>query len=158
MTKNVIIIDEQGNQYGSTYPKRAKGLIKSGRARFVDNNTICLACPPKVNLEEHKMTENIPAVNNSQENISDTAVKTISAETPSIITAELLLKKLDEIQNNSGYLNQAFDTIEKIPQSSGADGESAGAKAAAVADIVRCRETTNQKLIELYSKMYDSIK
>ena len=35
MTKNVIVVDEQGNEYGATYPKRAKGLVKNGRARFV---------------------------------------------------------------------------------------------------------------------------
>ncbi len=58
MAKNIIVIDEQGNKHGVTYPKRAKGLIKNGRARFVDENTICLACPPEINLEENKMTNN----------------------------------------------------------------------------------------------------
>ena len=38
--------DEQGNEYEATYPKRAKGLVKNGRARFVGENKICLACPP----------------------------------------------------------------------------------------------------------------
>ena len=57
--KTVIVIDDQGNFYESTYPKRAKGLIKTGRARYVDDNTICLACPPnKYNLEEKKMNDN----------------------------------------------------------------------------------------------------
>ena len=46
MEKNIIVVDEQGNQYEATYPKRAKGLVKNGRARFVDEHTICLACPP----------------------------------------------------------------------------------------------------------------
>ena len=32
--KNVIVVDEQGNEYEATYPKRAKGLVKSGRARY----------------------------------------------------------------------------------------------------------------------------
>ena len=48
--KNIRVVDEQGNEYEATYPKRAKGLIKNGRARFVDENTICLACPPE-NME-----------------------------------------------------------------------------------------------------------
>ena len=48
--KNIIVVDEQGNEYEATYPKRAKGLVKNGRARFIDENTICLACPPE-NME-----------------------------------------------------------------------------------------------------------
>lgn len=44
--KNVIVVDEQGNEYEATYPKRAKGLVKNGRARFIGENKICLACPP----------------------------------------------------------------------------------------------------------------
>lgn len=32
--KNIIVIDEQGRVYEATYPKRAKGLVKNGRARL----------------------------------------------------------------------------------------------------------------------------
>ena len=55
----MIVVDSQGNEYEATYPKRAKGLVKSGRARFVGENKICLACPPNDNLEDNKMSENI---------------------------------------------------------------------------------------------------
>lgn len=59
LQKTIIVIDEQGKIYKSTYPKRAKGLVKSGRARYVDENTICLACPPKIhNLEDFEMNIN----------------------------------------------------------------------------------------------------
>ena len=40
--KNIIVVDEQGKTYEATYPKRAKGLVKNGRARFIDENKICL--------------------------------------------------------------------------------------------------------------------
>jgi hypothetical protein len=53
----VIVVDEQGNEYEATYPKRAKGLVKNGRARFVDENTICLASPPD-HMEEQNMNAN----------------------------------------------------------------------------------------------------
>ena len=36
------MIDEQGNEYEATYFKRAKGLVKNGRARFVNERTLCL--------------------------------------------------------------------------------------------------------------------
>lgn len=64
MTKNVSVLDEQGNCIGATYPKRAKGLVKHGRARFIDENVISLinepACPPDIdNSEENTMDNNI---------------------------------------------------------------------------------------------------
>ncbi len=35
MTKNVSVIDETGKIIGTTYPKRVRGLVNSGRARYV---------------------------------------------------------------------------------------------------------------------------
>ena len=42
MQKNVMVQDAAGQIIGSTYPKRAKGLLKSGRAVLVDDHTIQL--------------------------------------------------------------------------------------------------------------------
>ena len=42
MEKNVIVIDKSGVQIGSTFPKRAKGLVKNGRAEYIDDRTIRL--------------------------------------------------------------------------------------------------------------------
>ena len=53
--KNVIVVDEQGNILEATYPKRAKGLVKKGRARFISESMICLACPPE-KMEENEMS------------------------------------------------------------------------------------------------------
>ena len=53
----ITVTDEQGNSYFPTYPRRARGLVKKGRARFISANTICLNCPPQ-NQEEQQMTEN----------------------------------------------------------------------------------------------------
>lgn len=40
--KNVIVTDADGKEIGSTYPRRAKGLIKNGRAEYADDHTIRL--------------------------------------------------------------------------------------------------------------------
>jgi len=64
ITKNIRVIDAAGNKYEATYPKRAKGLVKNGRARFIDEHTLCLACPPNNNLEDKSM-------NNEMENRSN---------------------------------------------------------------------------------------
>lgn len=42
MEKNTIVLDELGNEVGRTYPKRARGLVKNGRAEYVDDCTIRL--------------------------------------------------------------------------------------------------------------------
>jgi len=47
MTKNVTVTDAQGNIIGTTYPKRASGLVKNGRAIFVDDCTIRLSGKPE---------------------------------------------------------------------------------------------------------------
>lgn len=55
MTKNVIVTDENGTYVGTTYPKRARGLVKNGRAIFVDDCTIRLSggkIPSEINLNQ----------------------------------------------------------------------------------------------------------
>ena len=42
MQKNVMVQDDAGQIIGSTYQKRAKGLLKSGRSVLVDDHTIQL--------------------------------------------------------------------------------------------------------------------
>lgn len=42
ITKNIIVTDAQGNQIGTTYPKRAKGLVKNGRAEYTNDCEIRL--------------------------------------------------------------------------------------------------------------------
>lgn len=134
--KNIIVVDEQGNEYEATYPKRAKGLVKSGRARFVDENKICLACPPNFDLEDKKMTEEI--------------------KTESICNIEYILSQIAKIQEQTEYLNIA---LEKLSQMGDGEGNmQCQANAQAIEDIVRCRETTNQQILSLYEKMYDDLK
>ena len=95
MEKTVRVIDGQGNLLEATYPKRAKGLVKHGRARFIDEQTICLTCPPNRSLEEPKMSEEYK-------------------ETFTLNPAEIL-KRIDEIQHDDAYIMQALETLEKIP-------------------------------------------
>lgn len=43
MKKNVVVTDEKGKIIGATYLKRARGLVKNGRALYVDDCTIRLS-------------------------------------------------------------------------------------------------------------------
>lgn len=57
MTKNVTIIAENGTYVGTTYPKRAKGLIRNGRALFVDDCTIRLFAKAEPSGENSNQSE-----------------------------------------------------------------------------------------------------
>ncbi len=144
--KNIIVVDEQGREYEATYPKRAKGLVKNGRARFVDENKICLACPlDNFETEDIKMSENIEI-----------------QEAKVTYSVEYILTKIAEIQSETAYLNEALAKLSTM-----SDGDSGGAgspgnilgaeKAKSFGDIVRCRETTNQQMLRVYEKMYDDL-
>lgn len=130
--KNIIVVDEQGNEYEATWPKRAKGLVKNGRARFIGDNKICLTCPPDTKLEGKQMSEN---TNNK-------------------LTVNYLLEQIEKIANETGYLHKAIEALNNM-DNAGVPGDMTGsAKAEALAAVVRCRETTNQQLLSTYTQMY----
>ena len=142
MEKNIEVVDEAGNVYEPTWPKRAKGLVKHGRARFVNENRICLACPPDMKTED----EHTSNVNNifGDMNAAD------------------ILQRINNIINQTGYITSAFEALVKMGDGDsgdcGAPGNIMGkAKAEAVAEVVRARETTNQQILRLYEKMYDDL-
>ena len=57
MTKNIIVTDANGDIIGTTYPKRAKGLVKNGRACFAGSDTIRMSAsvdPSDTNISEDK--------------------------------------------------------------------------------------------------------
>lgn len=141
--KNVKVVDEKGNILEATYPKRAKGLVKNGRARFVDENTICLACPPNKILEDNKM-----------DNINIDKTTGLVTETPaSKYNLEYALEQIERIAIDTDHITEAFDTLTDVKALGSGDNS-----VEAIVDIVKCRETTNQKLIDFYSKMVDDLK
>ena len=138
MEKNIFVVDEQGNQYEATYPKRAKGLVKNGRARFVDEHTICLACPPNHNhLEDIPMSENI----NTKETIS----------------VDYILKQIEKIVDQTAHIHDAIAKVGELNYGSPECGSPPDARAHALSEIVRCRETTNQQLLAFYQKLYEDL-
>ena len=150
--KNVIVIDDTGKVYEATYPKRAKGLVKNGRARFIDEHTICLACPPKNALEDSIMSEN------KNITITNKVENTAPAETKSTrLTMDYCLEQIENIRVQTEYLNTVIEELSKVKAAG--PGDTCGQeRAKALGDVVRCRETTNQRLIAFYEKMYDDLK
>lgn len=75
MTKNsgnaqkltVTVLSQDGEPTGLTYPRRAAGLVKKGRARFVNDSTIRLNSVSDVlNTEDIKMDNNINTLNETK--------------------------------------------------------------------------------------------
>ena len=173
--KNVRVIDEQGNEYEATYPKRAKGLVKHGRARFLSDDVICLACPPNsTDLEDSQMTDFLfhkkedtqptpvaPETPESPETpmVSETleAPETIetaeTAETPETpeeakeeISTTYLLEQIEAVRKDTDYLRKALDRIFEMEPG-------AETKICAIQKMVTRREATNQQLIQFYSDL-----
>ena len=146
MEKNVTVIDEEGKTIGVTYPKRAKGLIKKGRARRVDENTVCLACPPNENLEDIEMENTI-------EN------KTFEEE----VTLKYVLDKLDEARD--AFLNSEKEQIALL-ESPGFIPEMDSEDRAniynqyydKISAIKMCSQTSLQRMIAIYDKLIDELK
>ncbi len=134
--KNIIVVDEQGNEYEATYPKRAKGLVKNGRARFVDENKICLACPPDKILEEEKMTNNT----------NELTVKEIFTQ----IT--ILQKQLTE--NSQTSLHRLGDALSAFESE---NVEDSCEQISEICNVFYTRELTLLKMLEMYEKMYNDI-
>lgn len=75
--QTVVVLDEHGGVIGKTYPKRAKGLIKKGRAEFLSENVIRLkdSCPTEKS-EESIMEINEKVINNQSNESVENAVET----------------------------------------------------------------------------------
>lgn len=177
MPKNIAVVDENGNEYEATYPKRAKGLVKKGRARFIDESTICLACPPDnisedstmpkekntyedANAADISVTANdiIIDENVSASDLAESAeweTKTETAEDN--ITVREILKRIDDISTDGAFLTSAISELANV-KISGPGDIGAQEKARAFGEMVKAREETNRRLIDFYEKIYQDVK
>ena len=99
--QTITIVDEHDKQIGKTYPKRANGLIKNKRARYIDENKIMLiACPSdEYIMEENKMNNN--ELNNNKLNNNK-------------LDIQYIIDKIDAIlANNNEILNVIKDFDEQ---------------------------------------------
>ncbi len=142
MTKNVIVVDEQGNEYGATYPKRAKGLVKNGRARFVDENKICLACPPNEYLEDKEMSENTNVnIELGEKEVFDQIV--------------LLQKQLTEMTATTS-LHWLADALNSA-HGEDCEAQLSDDQVSEICTVFAQREETLNQMLNTYRKIYDDI-
>ena len=154
--KNILVVDEQGNEYEATWPKRARGLVKKGRARFLSENKICLACPPTIDLEDNEMADI------EKDNVKVTENDVPKSESVEVIDLAYIFKQIKDIQLQTEYLNEVINKLSLMSDGDSGEGGSPGniqgqAKAQALGDVVRCRETTNQQLLNFYITVYNDM-
>ena len=152
----IEVVDSSGKIIGRTYEKRAKGLVKKGRARFTDENRITLL--PSEDAHEYTDTEGYKM----DERINTENIENISEEN-SQYTIESVMQCMKKILDDTQYIKDAIFNVTEIPSGDtgdcGSPGDIAGkAKAEAISTIVRERENTNQKLIDFYNKVYNDLK
>ena len=145
--KNIIVVDENGTVFESTWLKRANGLVKKGRARWLEERTICLACPPE-KTEDNKM-ENVRQTETATEPVT-AAGNAKQAGTG--LTIEDLLDRMDAIREEMLSMKELLKSMEVIANQGGEDDAGHIAEAAGQAFVAR--ETTCQQQLRFLEKVY----
>lgn len=123
ITKNIIVKDINGNYIGTTYPKRARGLLKKGRAISVDAHTICLTGnPPSVdNAEGGKNMDTKEALIAAVEQMSEAQAESLlvllnsfnSENTPDIVLPTKYAEQNDPRREMIQTLKEQIDVLAK---------------------------------------------
>ncbi len=142
----MIVVDEFGKEYEATYPKRARGLVKHGRARFIGENQICLTCPPNMETEDNEMSENVKTNTTASAAPQSAPIPPIPQK-DNPVTVKYILEQMEKIQSQTEYLFRAIEAVK-----SDSDG------GVGVGNIVEEREKTNRQLLAFYERMYEDIK
>lgn len=167
--KTVRVLDEAGHEYEATYTKRAKGLVKHGRARFADDSqtVIILACPPNQNmiLEDNTMNEQ-----NNKTNIPDTSdlselteLSELSESTNNPLTAKEVFDQIAALQRQmmDQSINALYRMTEAINDICGEDtfeaDECREGAISRVTEVFMAREENYKRLLSTYERMYSNL-
>jgi hypothetical protein len=74
-----------------------------------------------------------------------------------------VLEQIEKIAAQTEYLTRAFDAVTRIddgenPECGSPGNDTGAAKAQAIGEMAKSREATNQRLLQIYEKMYDDLK
>ena len=114
--------------------KRAKGLVKNGRARFINENTICLACPPKEYLEDNEMENKL---------------------TEKEIFKQIVALQKQITENSANSLHRLGDVIDSVYST---ECETGNEQISEVCNVFSQREHNFKIMLEFYMKMYDDVR
>ena len=149
--KNIAVVDENRTVFESTWLKRANGLVKKGRARWLDKQTICLACPPE-KMEDNEMENNQQAETVTERIAETESIKQQSDGKLGGLTIESLLDRMDAIRKEMLSMKELLSTMETITKHGGEDDAGHIAEAASQAFVAR--ETTCQRQLDFLEMVY----
>ncbi len=162
----IAVLNAAYETIGSTYVKRAKGLVKKGRARFIDENTIVLEdkdvppCPPDINLED-KMDEKI--IINNEVNEEDVENCTVTGKLTDVEIFEEL-KLMREQLLDSHELELVYKAISDATNFVTCCGDCNvdlndvhNSAMSAITNVNSGREETIRNLLDIYSSMLKKI-
>ena len=168
--KTVRVTDEAGHAYEATYMKRAKGLVKHGRARFTDESqtAIILACPPNQSmiLEDNTMNEQIKNTENTEAEtaaVETAAAETVSSPTDATLTVKEVFDQIVALQNlmsgeHTNPLHSLSSTVGSICSDTTWESDELRCGAVNAASTpYRIREETYQQMLALYQQIYSNL-
>ena len=168
--KRVRVTDEAGHEYEATYPKRARGLVKNGRARFTDESqtAVILTCPPNQNeiLEDITMNEQIKdiEVTEPETAAANQANAEASAAAPvAPLTAKEIFDQIAALQGQMMDLsyNSLYRMTEAVSDICNDEtfesDESRENAIREVTTVFQTREENYRLLLSTYEKMYSNL-
>jgi len=172
ITKNILVTDLTGKKLAPTYARRAKSLIKKGRARWSDDGMTEIRL--LVSPEYYYKGDNAMDMDESEGIMADTSInETLKSSPPKAeplktanggeieLTVGYILGQIEKIRSDTAYIYESLKQVQNIqpfaPTMNSADYASQS-KADAIGAIVGSREATNQKLLSMYEQMYNDIK
>ena len=134
--KNVIVVDRDGNELHRTYAKRAKGLVKKGRAHFVGDDVICLTDPSGLHEEDNHMDNTV-------------TIREIF---------DRITQLHDQLASNDMSLKHLHSCLIDAFSCELDDKEKISELVDSICSTFACRDRTLQNLLRMYEKMYDDLK
>lgn len=146
MIKNITVTDSSGKILYSTYPKRAKGLVKKGRAKWIGEDAISMLAPLE-NEKEIKEMANIYEILDNQLSKLQEQLRGADEQEAAPVRIQIL-KTLEEFkaqEHRAEAVKLVSAQVEAMQAALNAEE--------ATAENAAARELTRQKMIELMEKM-----
>lgn len=146
MTKNITVVDEDNNILESTYPKRAKGLVKKGRAEWVSDNLIRLCA--RCEKEDNTMANNIYEIfDNQLSKMQEQLRDTEDAEATAVRIQ--ILKTMENFRAQE----QGAKLIDIVKEQLDAMQKSLDKDEVSAPENILARETTRQKMLDIIGSL-----
>ena len=194
----INVVNNNGARIGQTYIKRARGLIKKGRAHFISEDTICLEESVFLNdfdenphmrpciechdnygntediemeMDKNNLADvfaNINTDDNSNNQFSDNQSDNIAESRNALdllknqsgfeFTNEYIASRFDMIMQDTQYIHEAALSIGQMQINECPNGGMGdAARANAIQETVKARETTNQQALSFLEHIYNDI-